>query len=788
MDRVDALEKDIRRLDEKKKYISELKERLEKEKAATRIIKPVYAPWNAKRQEKLGIEKEIETRKEEYERAVKGCNAAQEKQKKIEEGAERAEKLKKEAERIKEELPKYKVKEELAAKLSDLSESHTLIIQKEKKLAEKREELKERIVRLSEETESLKNKPEEYLKAENKGRELSRISGELNELIGEKSRYLSQKSAELEEKKSLFSSARDEYEKAESKRRSAERLLENSRAGILAAGLSEGEKCPVCGSVHHPEPALLPEHFMTEEQLELIKAREAGELEKKNKALTEAEMCKAELTQYRKQLYDDIRELLCELKEHAGELSGEGKCAVEAAYELSLDDADKSDELIDLLNKVDICLNSLIKVSSEKQNELLRLCKRLRETESSLGHAREAETEELSVAEDSCAKEKLSCETELTRIRTGLAGIGELSFKDSQAAQRRMYEAAREAEHLLKAITEAENNTRTAQLRVNSLASRLETLSEHLHKVNEEDKVLLSELRSVMSEQGVWDLRSSFAYFVTEEQLRSEDREIEAYYREVSVKEAAYLQAKADAEGKSYTDINELLRKQEELTKSVNECRNANIALWHLIVSNTDRRDFIREKRDAYEAAGHRYLITKRLSDLVRGQTGAGKITLEQYIQAAGFDRIIRAANRRLIPMTGGQFELFRKEDSLGRRSNTFLDLEILDNYTGHRRPVCDISGGESFKASLSLALGLSDTVSSSMGGIRMDALFVDEGFGSLDRKSIDSVLEPLLGLSGANKLVGIISHREELAEAIPQKIVVEKTRRGSEIRTETGL
>ncbi len=161
---------------------------------------------------------------------------------------------------------------------------------------------------------------------------------------------------------------------------------------------------------------------------------------------------------------------------------------------------------------------------------------------------------------------------------------------------------------------------------------------------------------------------------------------------------------------------------------------------------------------------------------------------LEQYIQAAGFDGILMAANKRLYPMSDGQYELYRQEDSLGKKSNTFLDLEVLDNYTGHRRPVGNLSGGESFKASLSLALGLSDTVSSNLGGVQMDALFVDEGFGTLDRKSIDNAMDILMNLSSANKLVGIISHREELMENIPQQIKVKKAKDGSHISVETGI
>ena len=138
--------------------------------------------------------------------------------------------------------------------------------------------------------------------------------------------------------------------------------------------------------------------------------------------------------------------------------------------------------------------------------------------------------------------------------------------------------------------------------------------------------------------------------------------------------------------------------------------------------------------------------------------------------------------------MSDGQYELYRQEDSLGKKSNNFLDLEVLDNFTGHRRPVGNLSGGESFQASLSLALGLSDTVSSNLGGVQMDALFIDEGFGTLDRRSMESAMDILMNLSGANKLVGIISHREELMENIPQQIRIKKYKDGSRITVDTGV
>ena len=275
---------------------------------------------------------------------------------------------------------------------------------------------------------------------------------------------------------------------------------------------------------------------------------------------------------------------------------------------------------------------------------------------------------------------------------------------------------------------------------------------------------------------------------VSEEAIREAEDTIAAYKQSVATNQTQLAQAKQDAEGKTRIDIDELQQQCEETRKGVEEIRQAVISTEHRITVNSEKQQRIIAQRSELEHAGKDYSINKRLYDLVKGTTGNGKITLEQYIQATGFDHIIAAANRRLLPMSDGQYELYRQEDSLGKKSNNFLDLEVLDNYTGHRRPVGNLSGGESFKASLSLALGLSDTVSSNLGGIQMDALFIDEGFGTLDRRSMESAMDILINLSGTNKLVGIISHREELMENIPQQIRIRKYKDGSRITIDTGI
>ena len=174
------------------------------------------------------------------------------------------------------------------------------------------------------------------------------------------------------------------------------------------------------------------------------------------------------------------------------------------------------------------------------------------------------------------------------------------------------------------------------------------------------------------------------------------------------------------------------------------------------------------------------YRIAGALSDTVNGTlAGQKKIALETYVQMTFFDEILRRANLRLLVMTDNQYELLRRREADNNRSRSGLELDVVDHYNGSRRSVRSLSGGESFKASLSLALGLSDVIQSSAGGIRLDTMFVDEGFGSLDEESLRQAIRALSDLTEGDRLVGIISHVAELKERIDKQIVVTKDRTG---------
>ena len=170
----------------------------------------------------------------------------------------------------------------------------------------------------------------------------------------------------------------------------------------------------------------------------------------------------------------------------------------------------------------------------------------------------------------------------------------------------------------------------------------------------------------------------------------------------------------------------------------------------------------------------------KALSDTANGKlNGKDKVMLETYIQMTYFDRIINRANLRLMTMSGAEYELVRLKEAANGKSQSGLDLGVIDHYNGTERSVKTLSGGESFMASLSLALGLSDEIQSSAGGIQVDTLFVDEGFGSLDQETLDQAYKALTGLTEGRRLVGIISHVTELKSRIDRQIVVTKNRSG---------
>ena len=233
-------------------------------------------------------------------------------------------------------------------------------------------------------------------------------------------------------------------------------------------------------------------------------------------------------------------------------------------------------------------------------------------------------------------------------------------------------------------------------------------------------------------------------------------------------------------QGMEKVDVQAVLAAQTEADQQKAAWEAQKREIGDRLAVNRPILDNLQPQISQMEKTEKRLQCVQALSDTANGRlSGKEKIMLETYIQMTFFDRIIRRANVRLMVMSGGQYELKRRVNAENNRSQAGLELDVIDHYNGSERSVKTLSGGESFKASLALALGLSDEIQSSAGGIRLDTMFVDEGFGSLDEESLEQAVNALVGLTQGNRLVGIISHVSELKNRIDKQIVVTKEKSG---------
>lgn len=222
----------------------------------------------------------------------------------------------------------------------------------------------------------------------------------------------------------------------------------------------------------------------------------------------------------------------------------------------------------------------------------------------------------------------------------------------------------------------------------------------------------------------------------------------------------------------------EVLARKEKWQQEKKERNDQRDQRKNAVSINRDIYEKVTAKQDNILAVEQKYIWMKALSDTANGMlSGKQKVELETYIQMTYFDRILRRANLRLLTMSSGQYELKREQDSENHREKVGLELCVIDHYNATQRSVKTLSGGETFEASLSLALGLSDEIQSYTGGIQMDSMFVDEGFGSLDEEALAQAMKALVHLTEGNRLVGVISHVPALKEQIERKLIVTKNR-----------
>lgn len=762
------------KLDAKEAEIKELELLTERQKTAVRKLKPMHDTLKKEEREASETERELTGKKEELTKIKSRGDQAEEALKKSLEGEARAEAQKKTAERLKEDIPKYEKKDALISEIEALKKEEVRLDKEEKTLREDEEKLKCKIDHLGAVIKDLEKCAPRRVEVENRGKELQTLEAGMKEILEQDIPEHKKKKQELKVKQDAFRLAQEQFEDISEERRRCEHVLENCRAGILAQHLEEGKKCPVCGSTHHPEPAILPEETASEEKLKELREIEESAKEAKDSSCIKAEKAKTALESHEEQLRNRI---LTSMKQadHITDLSE--NVSIEHFFEKISSAWDVVKEQI---------------LDNEKvEKQLAEDCRTYEKAVQDIESARGKETENLTVRKEDLAERKRKNQTLFVEKNTALKEYDNLAFSDLETAVKEQEKAEQEAEGIFEAIEKAKTAKQQAETKkaeTEAALGVLETRFQSLRVLTEESR---SNFSNLLMEENFASEEAFLEFLTDENEIAENEKKINEYKQAVQTNIQQLNQARLDAEGKMEMAEDQLKKESEEQDRRIETIRKHCTQIENRLEKNKRIKERISKKRSSLEKFQEEYNRCTRLYDLIIGNIpDRAKITFEQYIQAAGFDHIIAAANRRLLPMSDGQYELFRKDetDNKNKQSKTFLNLEVQDHFTGRRRPVGSLSGGESFKASLSLALGLSDTVSSNLGGVQMDALFVDEGFGTLDKKSIENAMDTLVRLSGTNKLVGIISHREELMENIPQQIKIEKTKEGSRIDIDTGF
>ena len=657
-------------------------------------------------------------------------------------------------------LPRYEKLRTLGEKTAKLS-GELEGVQKERKRAEDgRERLSKEKSGLEGELTALKNVDAELVARRGEAAAAEAVCMKTAELLAGIGRIRSL-SSDCDLLKSRYRSAESDYRTAAARCEEMEQAFFRAQAGLLAADLEEGVPCPVCGSVSHPRKAGLEPSAPDEAELRSWKARR----EKLHAALEEASLragrADAKARSDRENLFRAASEVLADLT------------GTESVDALELSARSRRGEAEDRGKELRLRLSELEKKcarKSECEEEARLAAERLAASDGIIA--------ELASRENACRVSLGAAEAESSAIR------GTLSFDSEEQARRALSEWSARFEIMKRSLNEAQNALNACKSERDSAAAVLKDNTARLADASSEEKSRLGEYRRMLASAGFRDEEEFLSSLLSEPEIAALKDRITRYRDDLRRTEETVSRLQGETEGKTLVDLEMLKEKLALAQRNEGECEKELRTASVRLENNRKVLERIERALEERKMLESEYECARDLSRTANGElSGKPKLSFEQYVQASYFERVLREANRRLSSMTNGRYLLLRKETPADLRSQTGLEINVMDHYTGKIRDVKSLSGGECFKASLSLALGLSDVIQSCAGGVRVETMFIDEGFGSLDAESREQAIATLAELAQGDRLVGVISHVTELKDRIDRQIVVGKGITGSSVR-----
>lgn len=593
-----------------------------------------------------------------------------------------------------------------------------------------------------------------------------------------------------------FKEAKADFEKLNAYYQNKYMLFLCEQAGVLAEKLISGKPCPVCGSLEHPAPAKLTKDAPTQKQVDELKQATDAAMKKTEQSSSELASItrkmqeqRAEADELGAKIFGDFnRENLDSLVQiRQAELEESIRVLISEKQQAAAE-AQKEDELHDKAKQIITAIDSQTQELTENKNLLTEAQVKRHSTleqvrkilmQLDLQYIAGCKYTEWLSERNLCDEKELiesarmiymTFQEEINQLKQQLANLG-VQQKQKVELENKIPSMEQEREKLR--CLENTLHTLVAQLKTEAdgiTKQRLELLKE----LNGQEKNELEQKQKAIAD--TCNNIKAF-YKAADEQLRNHNEKLNSCTARIKTYEEELSLLN---NGEENVGLKNLLQEKQTLEKTIYESDNinknihANYKNNKAILNNAERlqRDLVVVEK--------KYIWLKALTDTANGKiAGKQKVLLETYIQMHYFDRIIQRANMRLLKMTNQHYELKRTEEDGFSTGNAKagLELSVKDYWNNTERSVRTLSGGEIFMASLALALGLADEVQNSAGGVQLDTMFVDEGFGSLSDEHLREAVNTLIGLSDANRLVGIISHVPALKERLDKKIVVKNSR-----------
>ena len=531
-----------------------------------------------------------------------------------------------------------------------------------------------------------------------------------------------------------------------------EHLMAEGRAFELVHLVVDNEPCPVCGSTEHPQLASKPELYPTKEEIEAARAVRDGVLQKQASEIGQKETLIIRLHELDEQVKDQVSKLKSSI-------------------------ADFSEDTFDSIQQD---LSSKMEQLTALRRDTEQLTKIITKNEHDLVEAK-GTLSKLEIGHNELLKNLHDLEVQISSVQAKIDGLSKiLPTTDLDAWHKQIESLETEINTYDEQLKVCKSSLDAAKEQLNAKRGRLETLSAQVkEETNNLDIIYKEYIKSLQSTSlGEDDFIETLGDYNALDTFRTELHALdEAFNTAQAVYDAALKVAKSIAEPSATVS--------DEVYDAAVERRDTligNLAAWDKETKYIETTLASLEELDvAMDEARNGVEFLSRLNDLANGgEQGFKNVTFERYVLGAILDEVVYAANLRLQKMSRSRYSLERSDYTGGGRGKQGLDLAVMDAFTGQSRPANTLSGGETFLASMALALGLADVIQSYAGGIHMDTMFIDEGFGTLDPDTLELAMETLVQLQSSGRLIGMISHVPELKTRIPAHLEVTRGDDGS--------